>query len=305
MVPDGRLPPSSSGLAGAFALNIMQAKLKITVDRSAERVLTDRSDRLTPREAPMQLTSYERSIHFLRGVQSRAAIALPAFYLFLGASSESKEPCSIEGYPGVVFKHMVKYSSISTVSLCCRKVFDHERGGLTGASFGKSPDVVVASVAEYWATKSSRPLEDAVAALKFLRSIFRECAKADSTLLKESAPLSRRIGLLKQYANRSAAHLSLENYEFWILDCAHVVAAMTMIGEIIRSFDDPMSQSDYFDDIDDAGLRAAIHLFPGTPDLRLFRDMSIETQSRLCWQWGSDRGRHMLLEQLPYAISWF
>ncbi|MCL4801046.1 MAG: hypothetical protein KJ025_15745 [Burkholderiales bacterium] len=282
----------------------MQAKLKITVDRSAERILANRSDRLTPRDAPMQLTPYERSIHFLRGVHSRAAIALPAFYLFLGASAESKEPYPIEGYPGVVFKHVIEHSSISTVSLSCRKIFDH-RAGLTGASFAKSPDVVVAKVAEHWATKSSRPLEDAMAALEFLRSIFRECAKADSTLLKESTALSRRIGLLKQYANRSAAHLSLEDYEFSLLDCAHLVAAMTVIGEIIRSFDDPMSQSDYFDEIDNAGLRAAIHLFPGMPNLRLFRSISIETQSRLCWEWGSDRGRHMLLEELPYAIGWF
>ncbi|MFM9883541.1 MAG: hypothetical protein ACKVQT_10985 [Burkholderiales bacterium] len=110
---------------------------------------------------------------------------------------------------------------------------------------------------------------------------------------------------MKQYANRSAAHLSLEYYEFSILDCAHVVAAMTMIGEIIRSFDDPLTQSNYFDAIDDAALKAAIQLFPATPNLRLFRDMAIETQSRLCWQWGPDRGRHMLLEQLPYAIGWF
>jgi len=28
-------------------------------------------------------------------------------------------------------------------------------------------------------------------------------------------------------------------------------------------------------------------------------------QSRLCWQWGIERGRQMLLEQLPYAISGF
>lgn len=134
----------------------MQAKLKITVDRSAERALADRAKRLTPRDAPMQLDPYERSIHFLRGVHSRAAIALPAFYLFVGASAEGQDPCSIEGYPGAVLKHVVKYSSISTVSLCCRKVFDHARTGLTGASFGKSSDAMLQRVAEYWATKCNR-----------------------------------------------------------------------------------------------------------------------------------------------------
>ena len=33
----------------------------------------------------MQAYPYERSIHFLRGVHSRAAVVLPAFYLFIGA----------------------------------------------------------------------------------------------------------------------------------------------------------------------------------------------------------------------------
>ena len=283
----------------------MQAKLHITVDRSAERALADRAQRQVPRDAPLQLAPHERSIHFLRGVRSRATITLPAFYLFLGASAEDPDACSVEGYAGVVLRHAVKYTSISTLSLCCRKAFDHRATGLTGASFGKSSDDVLGQVGEYWATTSNRPVADAVAALSFLRTIFRDCAKPESALLRDPAPLSRRLGLLKQYANRSAAHLSLETYEFTVLDCAHVVAATTMIGEIIRSFDDPTSDLGYFDAIDEAGLKAAIQLFPKTPDRRLFQDIAIEMQSRLCWQWGSDRGRQMLLEQLPYAISWF
>jgi hypothetical protein len=97
----------------------------------------------------------------------------------------------------------------------------------------------------------------------------------------------------------------LDNYEFSTLDCVHVVAALTVIGEIVRSFDDPDSQPTDFDSLDEASLSAARQLFPAMPDLRLFGGMKIEMQSRLSWQFGVDKGRQMLLEQLPYAIGWF
>jgi hypothetical protein len=232
-------------------------------------------------------------------------MTLPAFYLFFGANADGDKPCAIEGYPGVVLKHSVKFSSVGTVTLSCRKAFDHGAKGLTGANFGKNSDETLAKVAEYWSRNSGRSFEEAFAALDLLRSIFRDCAKTDTALLSAAAPLGRRIGLLKQHADRSAAHLSLESYEFSTLDCAHVVAALTVIGEIIRSFDGPNAQPTYFDMLDDASLSAARQLFPGTPDIRLFKHMKIEMESRLCWQWGVERGRRMILEQLPYAIGWF
>lgn len=279
------------------------AKISITVDRSAERVLADRAARLKPGGPPIQLNPMERTVQFLRGVSSRASLALPAFYLFQGAKAEGN--CSIAGYPGVVLKNAIEFSSIGTVSLCCRKAFDHGASGLTGANFAKVKDETLGRVAEYWSTKSNRSVQDAYTAVYLLRSIFRDCAKTDTDLFNGTAPLGRRIALLKQYANRSAAHISLENYEFSTIDCAHVVAALTMIGEIIRSFDDPSVQPDYFDRLDEASLVAARQLFPATPDVRLFGHINIEMQSRLSWQWGIDKGRQMFLEQLPYAISWF
>lgn len=281
------------------------AKLAITVDRNAERLLTDRAARLKPSGPPIQLNSVERAVHFLRGVRARASMALPAFYLFYGAKAEGEPACAIEGYPGVVLKHAIQFSSINTVSLSCRKAFDHAASGLTGASFAKNSDETLKNVAEYWSKKSNRPIQEALAALCFLRSIFKDCAKPDTSLLDAAAPLARRIGLLKQHANRSAAHLSLENYEFSTLDCAHVIAALTVIGEIIRSFDDSHTQPTYFDTLDEAALSAARQLFPATPDIRLFANIKIEMHSRLSWESGIERGRQMLFEQLPYAIGWF
>ena len=94
----------------------MAAKLTIRLDKSAERALADRAERLKPRSPPMELDPVGRSIHFLRGVNSRAMMTLPAFYLFLGANTDGDKPSAIEGYPGLVLKHAIKFSSISTVS---------------------------------------------------------------------------------------------------------------------------------------------------------------------------------------------
>ena len=267
--------------------------LKIKFDRSADEELEERAKRLTPRAAPIQLTSVEKSIHFLRGVQSRASFTLPAFYLFFGSrviDEPQKPSCAVEGYPGIVLKSAIKYSSLSTLSLCARKIFDHGATGLTGADFGKISDSTLMQVAQYWATKSQRPTADTETALALLRTVFGECSKTDSALLKLPAPLGRRLALLKQYANRSAAHLTMETYEVLLLDCSHVVGAITMIGEIIRSFDDPTQRSTYFDELDEAGLKAAVTLFPATPNHRLFDDIVIEMQARLSWQFGIKDG---------------
>ena len=281
------------------------AKLVITVDRSSEQVLADRAKRLKSNGPPIRLTPLEQAVQFLRGVHSRATMTLPAFYLFHGAKAEGDPSCAIKGYPSLVLKHSIEFSSICTVSLSCRKAFDHKARGLTGARFAKNSDQSLTDLAEYWAKKSNRPVDHALAALYLLRSVFLDCAKSETHLLTANIPLGHRIALLKQYVNRSAAHLSLDNYEFSTLDCVHVVAALTVIGEIIRSFDDPDSPATYFDTLDDASLKAARQLFPATPELRLFEQMNIEMQSRLCWQLSIDQGRQMLFEQLPYSIGWF
>jgi len=267
--------------------------------------LADRAERLKPHGPPIQLNPLERAIHFLRGVDSLATMALPAFYFFYGASTDDDQADAIEGYPGVVLQHAIKFSSVGTVSLACRKAFDHGIKGLTSADFVKHADETLERVAACWSKKSNRALQEALTALALLWSIFRDCAKTETDLFKATAPLGRRIGLLKQHADRSAAHLSLEYYEFSILDCAHVIAALTMIGEIIRSFDRPHEPPTYFDMLDEASLTAARQLFPTTPDMRLFQHIKIATQSRLCWEWGIERGQRMLLEELPYAIGWF
>jgi hypothetical protein len=283
----------------------MTMKMTFTTDDSAKRDLSNRSAKQKRSGPPLTLDATETAVHFLRGVHSRATLALPAFYLFHGASLAGDQGCAIQGYAGTVLVHTLKFSSLGTISLACRKAFDHKQGGLTGHTFAGSSNQTLLAVAEYWAKKSRRPPEDALAALSLLRIAFADCAKTDTDLFNGTSTLGRRIGLLKQYADRSAAHLSLGTYEFSIIDCAHVIAVLVLVGEIIRSFDGPVEDREYFDRLDAGSLSAARQLFPATPDLQLFKEIKVEAQARLCWQWGIDRGRHMLLEQLPYAISWF
>lgn len=279
--------------------------IQFRVNQTAKKELNDRARRLQPSGPPIRLKPHESAVQFLRGVSSRATLVLPAFYLFVGSNADGADNCSVPGYAGVVLRHEVQFSSINTITLSCRKAFDHAATGLTGATFAKASDGTLSQVAEYWASLSSRPPDEAIAALVLLRSLFETCARTSASLFKSQATLCQRIGLLKQHADRSAAHLTLEPYEFSPGDCAHFVAALALVGEIIRSFDLPTTGPKYFDDLDQAALDAAKTIFPLTPDLRLFGHMKVAEQAQWCWKGGLAQGGHMLLEQLPYAIGWY
>jgi hypothetical protein len=152
------------------------AKIILTLDQSAERELADRAERLKPRGPPVQLNALQEAVHFLRGVSSRATMALPAFYLFLGAKAGGDHACAIEGYPGVVLKQAIEFSSISMVSLCCRKVFDDRPKRLTGKNFANKSNEDLEKVAEYWCTNSNPKisLESATySSQRFLRGVLQ------------------------------------------------------------------------------------------------------------------------------------
>ena len=282
----------------------MAPKLTLTLDQSAERELADRVERLRPRGPPPQLNPCEHAVQFLRGVCARATMTLPAFYLFLGAGVDVGQQCAMEGYPGVVLKHALGRSSIDTISLSCRVAFDGT-GDLSATAFSSISDADLQKVAKQWCKTSSRPSQEALAALCLLRSTFRDCSKSITDLLDSKVILGRRIALLRQCADNSAAHLSLRNYEFSTLDCAHVVAALSLIGEIIRSFDEPHLEPTYFDTLDEASWSAARQLFPATPETRLFQHIKVEMQARGCWQQGIEGGHKMLTDELLYAIGWY
>lgn len=276
-------------------------ELLAAADRTSSSEVRDRAGRMISHQKPRALGVPGSSIQFLRGVGSRASFALSSFYILIATSSDGSKRCTVPGYPGQVLQSQLHFSSRSTIALSCRKAFDHGRG-LTGAAFGRIPDSALDEHAKYW-SKHGKTYDDASSALRFLRSLFSICSKKPDALFKDGNLLGCRIGFLKQYADREAAHLSLDDYEFDIMDVAHVVAALTLIGSIISSFDDGRP-SDYFNSIDEAAFKAATELFPETPRIRLFEHMRVDMQARLSWQWGHQQGLDMFMEGLPLATGW-
>lgn len=259
-------------------------------DRAKEDLL-ERSQRLVRTGQPYKLVGVTRSIQFLRGVASRASFCLPAFYHFLGAASAQQDTNISDDYAFCVARSHAEFSNLSILSLACRKIFDHDtKTDLTGANFSKASDSVLNEHAEFWAGNSPYGYDEALSALKFLRRFFAECSKTDTVLLKSDSQLQKRIGLLKQHADRAAAHLSLENYEINIVDLAHFTGAIVLVGELIRRFDSPDKGSDYFNDIDSASYEAAKRVFPEIAKFQLFSGIDIERKACFCWQNGEDVG---------------
>lgn len=211
-------------------------------------------------------------------------MCLPAFYYFLGSASAQKAAQSTEDYPFTVAQTYSQFSDLSTLTLACRKLFDHAgKLPLTGANFGRTSDQVLVKHAEHWAARCSTDVDATLLALTFLRRFFAEYSKTDSLLLKSDGYLHKRIGLLKQHADRAAAHLSLEDYALDIEDLAHFTASVVIAAEVIRSFDIPWLSSNYFNDLDNAAYEAATRAFPQIVKFRLFGNMHIHRQARFYW----------------------
>lgn len=113
--------------------------LILNFNDSTEIEVAKRAERLTRRTPPTSIGDIGTSVQFLRGVGSRATYALSSFYLLISADIEGKNHCTIAGHAGKVFQSQVRFSSLNTIALACRKAFDHGKG-LTGATFGRVSD---------------------------------------------------------------------------------------------------------------------------------------------------------------------
>lgn len=266
--------------------------------------LEARAERMQRKEEPFRLHGKLRSVHFLRGVMSRASMILPAFYYFLGTAHAIEDAKASDDFPFRVAQSYLEFSTLNSLSLSCRKVFDHAaKPDLTGGNFGRLSDAVLEEHARYWSERGGNTFDDAHRALVFLREFFREYARTDTDLLKAPGRLHKRVGLLKQHADRAAAHLSLQEYELELLDMVHVVAALVIVGEVIRSFDAPFMGSDYFNDVDAASRAAASRTFPSMPDFLLFGHMRIDQQARTYWRMYQYESIPRFFDQLEFALG--
>ena len=255
-------------------------------------------------EQPFRLVGTGRSVQFLRGVFSRSSMCLPAFYYFLGSACAHETAKETSDYSFKVAQTYSEFSDLNTLTLACRKMFDHAaKPDLTGANFAKLPDQALSEHAKYWASYSHKSMEDCLSALLFLRKFFTEYSKTDSALLQKDGSLHKRIGLMKQHADRAAAHLSLQDYALDIKDLAHFTAAATIVGEIIRSFDNPCTSDQYFNDVDQGAYDAAKKLFPQIGPFRLFRTMRVHQQARFYWRHQDHESVQSYFDQLQWALG--
>lgn len=279
--------------------------LLLTSEKDVLNELQLRASRMTKKAKPLSVEGKDLSVLFLRGVCSRAKLCLPAFYYFVGALDSGEYASDSQDAAFRVLQAYSMFSDLNTLTINCRKIFDHgAKDSLTGARFIKVSASDLEKHAKYWSQNSSKSEADALSALRFLTKFFKACSQEPSDLLQEPTRLQKRIGLLKQHADRSAAHLSLEPYALTLLDVAHVAAAIVIIGEIVKSFDDPTESESYFSNIDAYSRAAASRLFPQTTIQRLFLSTNIEASAEACWRGDHAAGMHWLMDELPRSIGW-
>lgn len=277
--------------------------LTIRATDYASENLNARIAEFRKRDAHMELDPLTKAVQFLRGVAGRATFVLPALYAQWGAQLSLVDR-SLPYWQRVQAAN-ADYSSLQTISLACRAIFDDSNDGMTGKNFAKISDSDLQSVADFWSKKGSQPVADALKALTLLRDLFKRCAHQPKQLFKAHSLLERRVGLVKYHADRLAAHITLQPYLFHTLDLVHVVAAIAVVGAMIVEFDNKSAGDAYLDSIDEAAWQAATHTFPRMTGRRLFHDFNIHQQARTYWKIEGLDGLHMLLDQLPSAIGYW
>lgn len=270
----------------------------------AENVKSKVAERAVAAESKksIRLNDLGYSIQFLRGVLSRASYCIPAFNFLVAAKSSSDN----KDYSLLVTKKYLEFSALNTITISCRKVFDVSKKNLTGAKFvsNLSEDILMRH-ALYWSNNSKNSLTEAQSALRFLKLVFEKCSKQDNSLLKADNLLQKRVLLLRQHANNSAAHLSFDEYDISMSDLAHFVGSLTIIGEIIRNFDSPDLGISYFSDINKASYKQAESLFSDKSTPNLLESLKdIPTLARDCWQKDHNDGIEIIMDRLPLLTGW-
>jgi hypothetical protein len=222
----------------------------------------------------------------------------------LGAHSLPENPA--RPHWEVVQAAALEQFALHAIALTCRSVFNDSRSDeLSGRRIAGLTDETLVAVARYWSNHSKKSQEEATKALALLRELFARCARSKDDLLKDQPSLLEgRIGLLKYYANRQAAHITLDYFLFDnVFDIVHVAAAIILIGAIIVDFDDPGRGNQYFDSVDEGAWQAAKGLFPHMPIERIFKNWKIHQQAALMWK--MPNGVDYILNQLPMAIGYW
>lgn len=278
--------------------------LKFPVSNSPAETL-ERINKITKSPAPISERS-TKAILFLRAASGRATLSLSAFYLFLAAQLSTDSDRKAWAYSQRVKHYTLRFSSVNTIALSARTIFDHSsKNELCAKTILSANKSDLQKIASFWSNRTGREYSDAEEALLFVKDILEQCAIPINSAKKSPYVLARRIAFMKALADRESAHISLHEYEYTFLDVAHVVAATALLGAVIYHFDHPReSGAKHFEALDIAAHEGASDVFPQTKKLiRLFENNKFEEIIKTLLKGKMMPGHVYLSEYLPSVLG--
>lgn len=248
-----------------------------------------------------------RAVLFLRGACGRAALCHSNFYLYVGATISSENEIRSWIPPHRLRHYAIRHSAISTIALGIRSMYDDVRSSdLNAKRVISLSDVDFAKVVSYWANGEQEKEARARRTLSLIQRVLARGAVSIDAAAKSPCVLTRRIALMKAYADRQAAHVSHENYEYDVFDVAHVVAATAIVGAMIHEFDEPTEKgTEWLNAMDKAAYEAATELFPALkPQPRLFDRCDLDNLFKVATEGKLTDGAEYLSTWLLSALGW-
>jgi hypothetical protein len=282
---------------------------RIAIDsRLAELSWADQVEASYQRTAstpPMRLKPVERAVLYLRAVAGRAEFALSSFYLLVAAREATvRKP---ERYTEMVLAHNIEFVAQGTVAMTARKIFDTspKTDRLSAHALTSADEPCISKVCEYWQEKGDANKTDLENALTFMRRLLVLAQDVKTDLPTQRTLLSKRVRLLKRYADRESAHIGLNNAEFAILDMAQVVAVLTLMAALIRHYDRPSTPRDHFMQLDSAARDAAVSVFPTIVIPSLFEHCDPLAESLRFAQFDETALRDVVGNRLLDTLGWW
>ncbi|HYP67496.1 MAG TPA: hypothetical protein VEP67_04515 [Thiobacillaceae bacterium] len=279
--------------------------LKFPVSTSDVDTLA-RIERVAGSPAILDAEPSTRAVLFLRSASGRTGFCLASFYVWLGAEASTDEERKNWTHSQVVKHLSLSFSAIRTIALCARSIFDHStKPGLHAKMVTKLSALDVDKVCKYWVPDDSIKEGDARRGLAFVQKALARCAVGINEAKKSNCILTRRVALMKAFADREGAHISLQHYELDLLDAVHVVATSALWGAVIHHFDKREDGAKWLNEIDQAAYETGTELFPELTRVpRLFKSFDLESSLRNFYKPHFSDGADYLSTYLLSALGW-
>jgi hypothetical protein len=249
---------------------------------------------------------FTRAVLFLRSLSGRSALCHSAFYFYLFGKIASERPGE-RPIDEMVTHDTIRNCALFTLATSIRAIYDtdtkYELHAKIIANLGADD---CERVAEYWGRGDAARISQARQAISFLSLAFKHFTKPINESARTTCPLTQRIALVKAFANRAVAHISLDDYAYSALDLAHIVAATAMLGAVARDFDEIGEiGADYLIGVDQTASVAARKMFPGLDDVpTLFQANFVRATLQPLYEGRLVDGVRYLSDDLLAALGW-